>query len=72
MLDQPGVTVALWGARHPDELDPVGDTVGWKLDAEAISYVDAVLTETIPEPVGPEFMAPPEESPHVLSAAQPG
>jgi hypothetical protein len=42
--------------------------VGWKLDEEALSYVDAVLDETIHDSVGPEFMAPPEESPHVLSA----
>jgi len=68
VLDQPGVSVALWGARQPDELDPVGDVVGWKLDEEALTYVDALLTETIRDPVGPEFMAPPEESPHVSSA----
>jgi aryl-alcohol dehydrogenase-like predicted oxidoreductase len=68
VIDQPGVSVALWGARHPDELDPVRDVVGWKLDEEALSYVDAVLDETIHDSVGPEFMAPPEESPHVLSA----
>jgi aryl-alcohol dehydrogenase-like predicted oxidoreductase len=68
VLDQPGVSVALWGARHPDELDPVSDVVGWKLDEEALSYVDAALDETIRDSVGPEFMAPPEESPHVLSA----
>jgi hypothetical protein len=34
------VSVALWGARHPHELDPVHEVMGWKLDAEALAYVD--------------------------------
>src|SRR5262249_23065733 len=29
VLDQPGVSVALWGARHPSELAPVADVMGW-------------------------------------------
>jgi len=32
-LDQPGVTSALWGARHPGQLDPVEGVMGWKLDS---------------------------------------
>jgi aryl-alcohol dehydrogenase-like predicted oxidoreductase len=60
VLDQPGVSVALWGARHPGELDPVGDVMGWHLDDEARAYVDEVLAHSVRDPVGPEFMAPPE------------
>jgi aryl-alcohol dehydrogenase-like predicted oxidoreductase len=60
VLDQRGVSVALWGARHPSELDPVKDVMGWKLDAEAMAYIDAVISESVKDPVGPEFMAPPE------------
>ena len=32
MLDQ-GITTALWGARRPDQLQPVDDVIGWSLDA---------------------------------------
>src|SRR6516162_4737594 len=36
VLDQPGVSVALWGGRHPHELNPVQDVMGWKLDNNAL------------------------------------
>jgi aryl-alcohol dehydrogenase-like predicted oxidoreductase len=58
MLDQ-GVTTALWGARHPDQLQPVADVMGWSLDAAAKAEINRILAETITDPVGPEFMAPP-------------
>lgn len=60
MLDQ-GVTTALWGARHPDQLMPVGAIGGWSLDAAAKNEIDRILAESIADPVGPEFMAPPGE-----------
>ena len=58
MLDQ-GITTALWGARHPDQLQPVDQVAGWSLDAASRAEIDRVLKETITNPVGPEFMAPP-------------
>jgi len=58
MLDQ-GITTALWGARHPDQLQPVDQVTGWRLDASAKAEIDRILRETITDPVGPEFMAPP-------------
>ena len=61
MLDQ-GVTTALWGARHPDQLQPVDEVTGWSLDASAKAEIDEILRETITDPVGPEFMAPPSRS----------
>jgi aryl-alcohol dehydrogenase-like predicted oxidoreductase len=61
MLDQ-GITTALWGARHPDQLQPVDEVSGWQLDASAKAEIDRILRETIAEPVGPEFMAPPARS----------
>ena len=61
MLDQ-GVTTALWGARHPDQLQPVEEVSGWSLDAAAKAEIDRILRETITDPVGPEFMAPPSRS----------
>jgi aryl-alcohol dehydrogenase-like predicted oxidoreductase len=59
VLDQPGVTGALWGARHPGQLDPVGDVMGWTLDGGALREIDRIIRDTIEDPVGPEFMAPP-------------
>jgi len=61
MLDQ-GVTTALWGARHPGQLDPVGEVSGWHLDALAKAEVDRILATTISDAVSPEFMAPPARS----------
>jgi len=58
MLDQ-GITTALWGARHPGQLRPVDDVIGWSLDAAAKAEIERILSETIADPVGPEFMAPP-------------
>ena len=58
MLDQ-GITTALWGARHPGQLDPVDEVSGWRLDAPAKAEIDRILAATISDPVGPEFMAPP-------------
>ena len=61
MLDQ-GITTALWGARRPDQLQPVDDVIGWSLDASAKAEINRILSETITDPVGPEFMAPPSRS----------
>ena len=60
VLDQPGVSAALWGARHPAELAPVADVMGWHLDDEARAYIAEVVAHSVRDPVGPEFMAPPE------------
>jgi len=54
-----GVAAALWGARKPDQLAPVGAVAGWRLDADACAEIDRVLAATVTDPVGPEFMAPP-------------
>ena len=61
MLDQ-GISVALWGARRPDQLQAVLGVAGWTLDAEMRARIDRILSETIIDPVGPEFMAPPQRS----------
>ena len=66
VLDQPGVTSALWGARHPGQLEPVGDVMGWKLDDNALAEIDRIIRDTVKDPVGPEFMAPPARSQSTL------
>jgi len=59
LLDRPGVGVALWGARRPDQLAPLADVTDFRLDDDAMAEIDAILADTIHDPVGPEFMAPP-------------
>jgi aryl-alcohol dehydrogenase-like predicted oxidoreductase len=61
VLDQ-GITTALWGARHPGQLQPVDEVTGWRLDPPAMAEIDRILRETITQPVGAEFMAPPSRS----------
>ena len=58
MLDQ-GITTALWGARHPGQLQPVDQVAGWTLDAATKAEIERILHELITDPIGPEFMAPP-------------
>jgi aryl-alcohol dehydrogenase-like predicted oxidoreductase len=59
VLDKQPLSIALWGARRPGQLDPVADVMGWTLDAAALAEIDRILAETVKSPVGPEFMAPP-------------
>jgi aryl-alcohol dehydrogenase-like predicted oxidoreductase len=60
ILDRQDSTVALWGARRPDQLAPITGLSGWHIDASALAQIDRILAETIVDAVGPEFMAPPE------------
>lgn len=62
VLDQ-GPTIALWGARRPDQLDAIAEVDGWTIDDAAKAEIDAILDRTVPEPIGPEFMAPPAKRP---------
>jgi aryl-alcohol dehydrogenase-like predicted oxidoreductase len=67
VLDQ-GDTIALWGARRPAQLDPVEDTMGWELDERAKARIEGMLLETVKDPVGPEFLAPPSRDDAALAA----
>ena len=58
VLDK-GISVALWGARKPGQLDAIASVLGWKLQPNDFTAIDAILNETIATPIGPEFMAPP-------------
>ncbi|HVB87793.1 MAG TPA: aldo/keto reductase [Candidatus Dormibacteraeota bacterium] len=58
-LDQPGVTIALWGARRPDQVADVGNIDGWSLDENARKEIEQIVNRAVTDPVGPEFMAPP-------------
>jgi hypothetical protein len=56
---EPALTTALWGARHPCQLQPIDEVFGWSLDASVKDEIEQILGESINDPVGPEFMAPP-------------
>jgi aryl-alcohol dehydrogenase-like predicted oxidoreductase len=61
ILDREQSTIALWGARRPEQLAPIGDLAGWHIDASAMAAIDRILAQTIVDAVGPEFMAPPAQ-----------
>ena len=57
LLDRPGVGVALWGARHPDQLRPLAEVMRWGIDADAMVEIVRILETSIADSFGPEFMA---------------
>jgi len=61
MLDQ-GISVALWGARRPDQLQATLGVAGWSLDETSRAKIESILSDTIKDPIGPEFMAPLQRS----------
>jgi aryl-alcohol dehydrogenase-like predicted oxidoreductase len=62
VLDQ-GPTIALWGARRPEQLDPIAEIEGWHIDDASKREIDSILTRCITDPVSPSFMAPPVKRP---------
>ena len=66
MLDQ-GISAALWGGRRPQQLQPTLPVAGWTLDKATLAEIDHILSETIRDPVGPEFMAPLQREHHADS-----
>jgi aryl-alcohol dehydrogenase-like predicted oxidoreductase len=60
VLDRSQSNIALWGARKPDQLSPIKEVMGWRIDDSGMHEIDRILEETIKDPVGPEFMAPPD------------
>jgi aryl-alcohol dehydrogenase-like predicted oxidoreductase len=61
VLDRYDLSVALWGARRPDQLEPVADVMGWSLDTPALADIDRIVAHAVADPVGPEFMAPADQ-----------
>jgi aryl-alcohol dehydrogenase-like predicted oxidoreductase len=58
MLDQ-GISVALWGARRPDQLAAALGVADWSLDGADRALIELMVNTAVADPVGPEFMAPP-------------
>jgi aryl-alcohol dehydrogenase-like predicted oxidoreductase len=61
VLDRQDSTVALWGARRPYQLAPIAGLSSWHIDSSAMAEIDRILSETVVDAVGPEFMAPPDQ-----------
>jgi len=58
VLDR-GKTVALWGARRPQQLEGMEQAFGWNLSPQQMQQIDTIVAGLVTDPVGPEFMAPP-------------
>ena len=58
VLDRPGISVALWGAKNPAQLETALGVPGWQLDAEAMAAIDQIVAECVTDPVGPEYLTP--------------
>ena len=58
VLDQPGVSAALWGGKRPEQLAVVDEVFGWKLDGPALAAIERIVDETVLDPVGPEYLTP--------------
>jgi aryl-alcohol dehydrogenase-like predicted oxidoreductase len=52
-------SIALWGARRPEQLENIDSALGWSIDAVGMSRIDRIIAEHVREAIGPEFMAPP-------------
>lgn len=51
VLDQ-GPTIALWGARRPEQLRGFEEAFGWQLTPEDLTNIDGILASTIKDPLG--------------------
>jgi len=51
--------IALWGPHHLDQIIDPAIVAGWKLKQNDFQEIDQIISDTILDPVGPEFIAPP-------------
>ena len=58
VLDRPGVSAALWGAKRPDQLDAVSGAMGWRLDTSAMAEIDRIVAASVTDPIGPGYLTP--------------
>jgi aryl-alcohol dehydrogenase-like predicted oxidoreductase len=62
VLEQSDNIIALWGARKPEHLAGVDAVLGWRLDPASLLEINSIVSRNVVDPVGPEFLAPPERS----------
>jgi aryl-alcohol dehydrogenase-like predicted oxidoreductase len=61
VLDR-GNTIALWGARQPEQLDPLKTVMWWNLDDMVKRHIEKIIRHTVKDPAGPRFMPPPSRN----------
>lgn len=64
LLDQPGVNVALWGARKPEQVDGVSAVSGWNLGTDELKEIDRIINQNVTDPAAENLAqyAPPLKS----------
>jgi len=60
------VSVALWGAKRPEQLNAVAGAIGWRLEEDAMAQIDRIVAERVKDPVGPEYLTPIRRSQDLL------
>ena len=60
-IQQPGITCVIAGARTAKQAEDNAGVFGWSIKPEDLRKVDEILAAKIPEPLGPDFMAPKKE-----------
>ncbi|NOZ13974.1 MAG: aldo/keto reductase [Acidobacteria bacterium] len=60
VLDMLPDGISLWGAWKPAHLAPLNDCFGWKLGPGALDEIGRIVAEMVPDPIGADFLAPPE------------
>jgi aryl-alcohol dehydrogenase-like predicted oxidoreductase len=61
VLQQPGITTVLAGARTASQVDDNVGVAGWQIQPEDLKNVETLLDARIKTPIGPEFMSPRKE-----------
>jgi aryl-alcohol dehydrogenase-like predicted oxidoreductase len=56
MLDQ-GISVALWGSRHPAQIEAAFGVTGWSLSNADRMLIERILKTAIVNPVDPEIIS---------------
>ncbi|MHB0775198.1 aldo/keto reductase [Halomonas sp. WWR20] len=59
LLDRHANGIALWGARKPEQMEPIERITDWQLSSDDMDEIERLVNEHVTDPVGPEFMAPP-------------
>jgi aryl-alcohol dehydrogenase-like predicted oxidoreductase len=60
VLDQPGMSVALWRARRPDQLTRALEALAFRLDPETLRDIERIVRGEVRDLAGPTFAVPSE------------
>ena len=61
VLQQPGITTVLAGARTAAQVEDNAGVAGWQIESKDLQKVEDILSTRIKTPLGPEFIAPRKE-----------